>query len=109
MKSVAKNGVENMNLPEIQTIIDKLAHKKFFIALAFVVLVLRREVVTQYELIAATLIALSAIVCQTWLDSRTDAPEVRIDQIEAAGSPAEPIPVDTGRPIDWYSKENTSK
>jgi hypothetical protein len=60
-----------MDIPEVQSVVDKLAHKKFFVAL-FAIWVLGGLVVPEnleiYRLVGIVLVTVSAIGAQTWLD-----------------------------------------
>ncbi|KPK42087.1 MAG: hypothetical protein AMJ65_08175 [Phycisphaerae bacterium SG8_4] len=58
-----------MDIPETQTLAEKLAHKKFAIALLFVWKALSGEITLQ-RLIVAAIVAIAAIICQTYLDRK---------------------------------------
>lgn len=66
-----------MDIPEIKIIVDKLAHKKFFMVLTLQYVCLKIAAPGQWwwvPLVCATVVTLAAIVAQTYLDRDDDDP-----------------------------------
>lgn len=61
-----------MDIP-VETVIEKLAHKKFFIALAYDFLVaIYVDAPPLHKLICMAIVSLAAIGCQTYLDRHSN-------------------------------------
>ncbi len=62
-----------MDIPEIQTIVDKLAHKKFFAGLVGIAAIFYLDVpgdLLVWKILGITVVSVAVIVCQTILDKK---------------------------------------
>jgi hypothetical protein len=68
-----------VDIPEIQTIVDKLAHKKFFVGIVAIAALYCLEVPTEYivvKMVGIVVVAITVVVCQTILDQGKEQAEV---------------------------------